>query len=126
MFRLVSPSVPSKSNMISFILINLRGCVKGYNFDFIDVFVRFIQGSGYFVTVTECPDSVLLYDCLLDVLHLRGIAGFGCGLLVGVADGEDVIQLVIGGNVKTVEEELTLLVRYQHSYGSTETTGAQS
>ena len=54
-------------------------------------------------TVPECL-------ILLDVLHLRGIARLGGGLFVGIADGEDVIQLVISGNVETIEEELTLLV----------------
>ena len=30
-------------------------------------------------------------DHLLDVLHLQGIARLGVGLLVGVANGEDVV-----------------------------------
>ena len=61
---------------------------------------------------------------LLDVLHLRGIAGLGVGLLVGIANGEDIVQLVISGDVEAVEEELALLIRQQEAHGTTEATGA--
>ena len=47
---------------------------------------------------------------LLNVLHLRGIAGFGIGLLVRVADGNNIVQLIVGRNVKTIKEELAFLV----------------
>ena len=47
---------------------------------------------------------------ILDVFHFRGIARLGIGLLVRVADGEDVVQLVVSGDIKTVEKELAFLV----------------
>ena len=65
---------------------------------------------------------VLLYDSLLDVLHLRSIAGLGIGLLVGVADGEDVVQFVVGRDVKTVEEKLAFLVRQQEAHRTAKAT----
>jgi hypothetical protein len=47
---------------------------------------------------------------LLNKLYLFGIARLGVGGLVGVADGKDVVELVIGGDVETLEEELALIV----------------
>ena len=54
-----------------------------------------------------------MWCCLFSLfyeLHLRGITRLGIGLFVGIADGNDVVQLVIGGDVETVEEELAFLV----------------
>ena len=43
-------------------------------------------------------------------LYLRCIAGLGVRGLVGIADGKDVVKLIVGGDVETVEEELALVV----------------
>ena len=43
---------------------------------------------------------------LFNVLHLRGIAGLGIGLFVRIADGDDIVQFIVFGDVETVEEEL--------------------
>ena len=56
------------------------------------------------------PDVYGIGGILLDVFNLRSIAGLGVGLLVRVADGEDVVQLVVSGDVEAVEEELAFLV----------------
>ena len=48
---------------------------------------------------------------LLDELHFRGITWLRIGLLVRIADGDDIVQLVVGRDIETVEEELALLVR---------------
>lgn len=47
---------------------------------------------------------------LLDILHLRTVAGLGVGLFVGITDSDDVVQLIALGDVKAVEEELAFLV----------------
>ena len=63
---------------------------------------------------------------LFDIFHFRGITRLGIGLFVGIADGDDVIQLVVGRDVETVEEELALLIRQQEAYGTAQTAGAKS
>ena len=56
----------------------------------------------------------LLFCCdafaLFNVFHFRGIAGLCFGLFVGITNGNDVVQFIVFGDVKTVKEELTLLV----------------
>ena len=53
----------------------------------------------------------------------RGLAS-GCSFRV--ADGEDVVQLIVSRDVKAVEEELAFLVRQQKAHWATETTGAET
>jgi hypothetical protein len=50
------------------------------------------------------------YCYLLDILYLRSVARLGVGLFVGITDSDDVVQLIVLGDVKTVEEELALVV----------------
>ena len=54
-------------------------------------------------------ESLLLYCDVLElfnVFHLRCIAGLGIGLFVRIADGDDIVQFIVFGDVETVEEEL--------------------
>ena len=55
---------------------------------------------------------------LLNILHLRGVAGLCVRLLVGVSDREDIVQFIVRGDVEAVKEELALLVGQQETYGS--------
>ena len=47
---------------------------------------------------------------LLNILHLRGVTGLCVGLFVGVADREDVVQLVVRGDVETIEDFVSLIL----------------
>ena len=46
----------------------------------------------------------------LNILHLRGVAGLCVGLFVGVAYREDVVQLVVRGDVETFEDFVSLIL----------------
>jgi len=83
-----------------------------------------MMGPGTFTLQVIFFLFVLVDGNLLDVFHLRRIARLGIGLLIGVADGEDIIQLIVNGDVKAVEEELALLIRKKKAHGTTKTTGA--
>ena len=51
---------------------------------------------------TEPVELVALFN----VFHLRDIAGLCFGLFVGIANGDDVVQFVVGRNVEPVKEEI--------------------
>ena len=59
-----------------------------------------------------------MYRCYssLDVFYLAFIAGLCLWLLVGIADGNDVVQLIVLWDVKTVKEELGFRIGLDKTY----------
>jgi hypothetical protein len=63
-------------------------------------------------------DWRIIIKILLNILHLRGVAGLCVRLLVGVSDRENIVQFIIRGDIEAVKEELALLIGQQETYGS--------
>ncbi len=49
----------------------------------------------YYTPAKTCKSRLIRNRYLLYIFHFRGIARLGIGLLARIADGKDVVQLVI-------------------------------